>query len=54
MDVPTGRKVLAVGAMMWESGQFTSKQMSKWEKKAAVDKTWANIKDYFNKQWQGI
>ena len=52
LDVPTGRKVLAVGAMMWDSGQFTSKQMSTWENKAAADKTWPNIKDYFTQQWQ--
>ena len=30
LDVPTGQKVLAVGAMMWDSGQFTSKQMHNW------------------------
>ena len=52
LDVPTGRKVLAVGAMMWESGQFTSKQMHTWEKKPPADKTWDNIKDYFTEQWQ--
>jgi hypothetical protein len=50
--VPTGRKVLAVGAMMWDSGQFTSRQMSTWENRAAVDKTWTNIKDYFTQMWQ--
>ena len=43
LDVPTGRKVLAVGAMMWDSGQFTSKQMHTWENKPPVDKTWDNI-----------
>ena len=52
LDVPTGRKVLAVGAMMWDSGQITSKQMSTWENKVAADKTWTNIKDYFTQQWQ--
>ena len=52
LDVPTGQKVLAVGAMMWDSGQFTSKQMHNWENKPAVDKTWDNIKDYFTQQWQ--
>jgi len=52
LDVPTGRKVLAVGAMMWDSGQFTSKQMHTWENKPPVDKTWDNIKDYFTQQWQ--
>ena len=52
LDVPTGRRVLAVGAMMWDSGQFTSKQMSTWENKVATDKTWINIKDYFTQQWQ--
>jgi hypothetical protein len=52
LDVPTGRNVLAVSAMMWDSGQFTSKQMHKWENKAAADKTWDNIKAYFTQQWQ--
>jgi hypothetical protein len=52
LDVPTGRKVLAVGAAMWDSGQFTSKQMHKWENKTVADKTWINIKDYFAQQWQ--
>ena len=54
LDVPTGRNVLAVGAMMmmWDSGQFTSKQMHKWENKVATDKTWDNIKAYFTQQWQ--
>ena len=52
LDVPTGRKVLAVGATMWDSGQLTSKQMSAWENKVAADKTWTNIKDYFTQQWQ--
>jgi hypothetical protein len=52
MSVPAGRKVMAVGAMMWESGQFTSAQMNKWEKKPAADKTWANIKTYFTEKWQ--
>jgi len=52
LDVPTGRKVLAVRAMMWDSGQFTSKQMSTWENKPPADKTWTNIKDYFTQQWQ--
>jgi len=52
LDVPTGQKVLAVGAMMWDSGQFTSKQMHTWENKPPVDKTWDNIKDCFTQQWQ--
>ena len=52
LDVPTGRNVLAVGAMMWDSGQFTSKQMHKWENKTAALKTWDNIKAYFTQQWQ--
>ena len=52
LDVPTGRNVLAVGAMMWDSGQFTSKQMHEWENKTAALKTWDNIKTYFTQQWQ--
>jgi hypothetical protein len=51
LDVPTGWRVLAVDAMMWDSGQFTRKRMSTWENKTAADKTWVNIKDYFTQEW---
>jgi hypothetical protein len=45
-------KVMAVGAAMWRSGQFSSVQMNGWEIKPTADKTWTAAQTYFTKKWE--
>ena len=45
-------KVMAEVARIWESEFFTDKNLIKWEKKEAANKTWTNLKTYVTKLYQ--
>ena len=51
LTIAAGDKVMAVGAAMWCSGQFSSVQMNGWEIKPGADKTCANTQTYFTKKF---
>ena len=52
LTIAAGDKVMAVGAAMWRSAQFTSVQMNGWEIKSTTDKTWAEAQTYFTDKWE--
>ena len=51
IEWPTSMKIMQAVNEMYDSNQFSEKDMMDWEDKPAPDKTWVHLQTYYNALW---
>ena len=51
IEWPTSMKIMQAVNEMYDSNQFSEKDMMDWEDKEAADKMWIHLQTYFNALW---
>ena len=51
IEWPTSMKIMQAVNEMYDSNQFSEKDMMDWEDKASAEKTWVHLQTYFNALW---